>query len=300
MNKSPPEFAMETRQYHVFVWLGWNENSIETKRKSAKWWLWFHCGACVWVSRPRKGLKCSFSNKDRFQITFFFSCRLENEDNTRFYFFSFRIFSSPALRFFSIFSYAWSDENVFQFIRKISVEFRLNDRNSTLKLNVSQTIFEYAEVGGAQAHTWNIGRHGFFHSPECEILLNGPAKCKSGNLMTCRGLIRLVAPSLLLSIHILHLFTSLGLFGCHWPVLRANGMSNLYCIFLWHMTRPSHICWKIKWKWRMFWTKWREKKTHTHVKLNIRDQKEYMPRVYGKYEAVHVYAMAPSFCLIND
>lgn len=51
----------------VFVWLGWNENSIETKRKSAKWWLWFHCGACVWVSRPRKGLKCSFSNKDRFK-----------------------------------------------------------------------------------------------------------------------------------------------------------------------------------------------------------------------------------------
>lgn len=35
------------------------------------------------------------------------------------------------------------------------------------------------------------------------------AKCKSGNLMTCRGLIRLVAPSLLLSIHILHLFVPL-------------------------------------------------------------------------------------------
>lgn len=139
------------------------------------------------------------------------------------------------------------------------VEFRLNDRNSTLKLNVSQTIF-VLHMQNVCSEQMNSGvRMNLIHWMQNPFVNENVCQCESGNLMTCRGLNSSMArlESLVVNLNFTPLHPS---FHSHWNY-----------IFLCHITRDHHI-WPT-WKWRIFCTQKNEQKNY--VKLNIRDQKEY-------------------------
>lgn len=87
----------------------------------------------------------------------------------------------------------------------LSVEFLLNDRNSTLKLNVSQTIFVGWTVDGNGSRsadgTSMISIHPMRNSFEFHTCTQTDALAESGNLMTCRGLIRMWPESLVVNLN---------------------------------------------------------------------------------------------------
>lgn len=136
-----------------------------------------------------------------------FSACSENEDNARLSFFC--VFFSP---FFFVhcafYIFIWCfGRRMFSTHMENFVEFRLNDRNSTLKLNVSQTIF-VLHMHNVCSEWMDSGvRMNLIHWMQNPFVNENVCQCESGNLMTCRGLIRpWLDSSLLLSIWILHLF----------------------------------------------------------------------------------------------
>ena len=90
-------------------------------------------------------------------------------------------------------------------MENFSVGFRLNDRNSTLKLNVSQTIFVGWTVdgngGGSGDGTSMIFIHPMRNSFEFYTYTQTETLAESGNLMTCRGLIRMWPESLVVNLN---------------------------------------------------------------------------------------------------
>lgn len=173
----------------------------------------------------------------------FFVCS-EYEDNARLSFFC--VFFSP---FFScaFYIFIWCfGRRMFSIHMENFVEFRLNDRNSTLKLNVSQTIF-VLHMQNVCSEWMNSGvRMNLIHWMQNPFVNENVCQCESGNLMTCRGLNSSMArlESLVVNLNFTPLHPS---FHSHWNY-----------IFLCHITRDHHI-WPT-WKWRIFCTQKNEQK----------------------------------------
>lgn len=144
-------------------------------------------------------------------------------------------------------------KNVFNSYGKFFVEFQLNDRNSILKLNVSQQYTD--EYVGTN-------KHDDFYSTEMRNSFEYTERwsnVESGNLMTCRGLIRIWPESLVVNLNFTPLYPSLLFVVCRIEQFELNDFFSAWLI--WRNNQPHTYgkCAKLKWKWPMFRGKWKKK-----------------------------------------